>query len=107
MIGASVWITESIWKPSGASMWRPVPETIPAVVVCESPNGEPIATASSPVRTAVESASESGFSVRLASTLTTARSDERSTPVTRPVSVSSSANCTWTESTRRRPRARW
>ena len=67
------------------------------MVVCESPNGEPIATASWPVLTAVESASESAFSLRLDCTLTTARSDERSTPVTRPVSVSSSANCTWTE----------
>ena len=58
LIGASVWITESIWKPSGAWMWRPVPETIPAVAVCESPNGEPIATASWPVRTVEESASD-------------------------------------------------
>src|ERR1700754_78239 len=27
LIGASVWITESIWNPSGAWMCRPVPET--------------------------------------------------------------------------------
>ena len=96
LIGASVWMTESIWKPSGAWMWRPVPDTMPAVVVCESPNGEPIATASCPVRTVVESASESALSRRPTSTFTTARSEERSTPVTRPVAVSSSANCTWT-----------
>ena len=46
LIGASVWITESIWNPSGAWMWRPVPETMPAVAVCGRPNGEPMATAS-------------------------------------------------------------
>ena len=59
LIGASVWITESIWKPSGAWMCRPVPDTIPAVAVCGRPNGEPIATASWPVRTVSESASSS------------------------------------------------
>ena len=83
LIGASVWITESIWKPSGAWMWRPVPETIPAVVVCESPNGEPIATASWPVRTALESASESALSLRDGLDLHDRQvADERSTPLT-------------------------
>ena len=100
MIGASVWITRSIWKPSGAWMWRPVPDTIPAVAVCGSPNGEPIATASWPVRTPSESASSSACSdpVSPVSTSSTARSEERSTPATRACAVSSSANCTCTVS---------
>ena len=97
LIGASVWITESIWKPSGAWMWRPVPETMPAVVVCESPNGEPIATASWPVRTVLESASASGLSVRDVVTF-----DDREVGGAidaadrRPSTVWSSANCTCT-----------
>ena len=62
LIGASVWMTESIWKPSGAWMWRPVPDTMPAVAVCGRPKGEPMATASWPVRTVLESASSSARS---------------------------------------------
>ena len=37
LIGASVWITESISKPLGAWMWRPSPETIPSVAVAVEP----------------------------------------------------------------------
>ncbi len=96
LIGASVWMTESIWNPSGAWMWRPVPEMMPEVVVCESPNGDPIATASWPVRTAFESASFSALSCRPGADLHDGQVDDRSTPATRPVIVSSSANCTCT-----------
>ena len=98
LIGASVWITESIWKPSGAWMWRPVPETIPAVAVCGRPNGDPIATASWPVRTVSESASSSAVRPDSPVTRTIARSEERSTPRTVPVAVRSSENWTWTVS---------
>ena len=43
LIAASVWMTFEIVAPSGASMSRPIAETIPLVNVCESPNGLPIA----------------------------------------------------------------
>ena len=100
LIGASVWMTESIWKPSGASMWRPVPDTMPAVAVCGSPNGEPIATASWPVVTVLESASSRAVSLpaRPGVDGTIARSEEVSTPRTVPVTVRSSANWTCTRS---------
>ncbi len=39
LIGASVWITSSIWKPLGAWISRPSPDTIPAVAVRSRPNG--------------------------------------------------------------------
>ena len=48
LIGASVWMTLSIWKPLGAWIWRPRPETMPSVAVRSRPNGLPIAIAVSP-----------------------------------------------------------
>ena len=75
-------------------MWRPVPDTMPAVAVCGSPNGEPMATASWPVRTVLESASTVRAAARSAPCRrgAAARSDERSTPRTSAVAVRSSAN---------------
>ena len=48
LIGASVWMTLSIWKPLGARISRPRPETMPAVAVRSRPSGLPIAMAVSP-----------------------------------------------------------
>ena len=56
LIGASVWITESIEKPLGARISRPTPETMPSVAVRSRPKGLPIAIAVSPTRTERESA---------------------------------------------------
>ena len=39
LIGASVWMTLSMEKPLGASIWRPMPETIPWVTVRSRPSG--------------------------------------------------------------------
>src|SRR5215218_1642770 len=85
LIGASVWMTSSIWKPFGARISRPTPDTIPAVAVRSSPNGWPMATTASPTWTSSEFASGSARSppACFGSTRTTARSDETSLPRTR------------------------
>jgi hypothetical protein len=84
LIGASVWMTLSISKPSGARISRSRPETMPEVAVCSSPKGEPMATASWPTSTRSESAKGSGRSAGASSgsTRRTARSEERSEPTT-------------------------
>ncbi len=53
LMAASVWITSSIWKPLGAWISRPVPETMPEVAVRSRPNGWPIAITVSPTCTFV------------------------------------------------------
>ena len=63
LIGASVWMTLSIWKPLGARISRPRPETMPVVAVRSRPSGLPIAIAVSPTLTWSESASASGYSL--------------------------------------------
>ncbi len=98
LIGASVWMASSIWKPSGAWISRPMPDTIPAVAVRSSRNGWPIATAASPTRTRSESASRSGRSTPTlpGSTRSTARSEEGSEPSTSASTRSpSSPKRTW------------
>jgi len=89
LMAASVWITESISKPFGASMWRPTAETMPSVAVRSSPKGLPIATVGSPIRTVRESANCSGLTpsgIAFWSMLTTARSSDGSVPTTFPSS---------------------
>ena len=54
------------------------------MVVCESPNGEPIATASWPVRDRAGVRERERLELAATSTFTTARSEERSTPPTVP-----------------------
>ena len=85
LIGASVWITLSMRKPLGASISRSRPETIPAVAVLSRPSGKPMAIAASPTSTVSDSASASGVTpfAALASTSSTARSDDGSVPTTR------------------------
>ena len=99
LIGASVWITRSIEKPFGAWISRPVLETMPAVAVRSSPKGLPMATASSPTCTWLESANASGRRVPASdgSMATTARSEDGSVPVTVPsMRLPRSPNCTST-----------
>src|SRR2546430_449464 len=67
LIEASVWITWSIENPLGALIDRWTAEMIPVVTVFSSPNGLPIAIASSPTWMRVESPSESGWSLVLRS----------------------------------------
>ena len=84
LIGASVWMTSSIWKPLGARISRRRPETIPAVAVRSSPNGLPMATARSPIRTRLESAKPSGLTLGVSppEIFSTARSEDGSVPST-------------------------
>ena len=100
LIGASVWITLSMRKPLGASISRSRPETIPAVAVRSRPSGKPMAIAASPTSTESDSASASGVtpSAALASTSSTARSDDGSVPTTRALTglaSSSKRTLTW------------
>src|SRR6185369_6592004 len=61
LIAASVWMTSSIWKPLGACSVRPRLETMPSVTVRSSPKGLPMAIATSPTVTPVESANCRGL----------------------------------------------
>ncbi len=100
LMAASVWITSSIWKPLGAWISRPVPETMPEVAVRSSPNGWPIAITVSPTCTLSESASVSGRSGpdSSGSTCSTARSRGR-------VGAEHSAPSTWRPLSLKRTRA--
>ncbi len=81
LIAASVWITFSIVKPLGASIFRWSALTIPVVTVRSRPNGFPIATTGSPTLTSEELPSASGLSAFLsASILSRATSEEVSRP---------------------------
>ena len=83
MIAASVWIASSIAKPLGALISRLRALTMPAVTVCSSPKGLPIATTVSPTSIEPESASSIGWSSEAgASTSSTARSVDGSVPTT-------------------------
>ena len=110
LIGASVWMTESIWKPSGASMWRPVPDTMPAVAVWGSPNGradghgELARPHRARVRELQRAQRRRSAPCRPSST---ARSEEVSTPRDPSPSRCGRRRTGPRRSTRRRRRARW
>ena len=71
-------------KPLGERMSRSSADTMPEVTVPRSPNGLPIATAGSPTRTSLESASDSGSkSASPGSMRSSARSVEGSLPTSR------------------------
>ena len=61
LIAASVWTAPGMVKPLGESISRSSAETMPVVTVPESPNGLPIAIATSPGRSSAEEASSSGL----------------------------------------------
>ena len=67
LIAASVWMTPSISKPSGAWIVRRVAETTPVVRVRSRPNGLPIAIVGSPTWTPCELPSGERGSARSAS----------------------------------------
>ena len=83
LIAASVCSTPEMSKPFGALISRSSAETIPVVTLPDSPNGLPIAIATSPGRSCEEEASSSGLvsaGTLSGSTSSTARSVDASLP---------------------------
>ena len=94
---ASVWMTSSIWNPSGAWMRRWSADTTPVVSVRSRPNGLPIATVGSPTFTSADEPSASGRSFAPSpSTRSSATSVDTSRPTISASRTSSSANWTCT-----------
>ena len=98
LMGASVWM-RPVSVPTGESISRSRPLTMPEVTVWEIPNGLPMATTASPTSTVSSLARSAAGRSLPASTATTARSRSGSRPTTLPCSSVPSASFTFSSST--------